>query len=139
MINALLVTDENGFPLYDQNLTQLGHFEPAMLSGFISTISHIGHSLFHENIGTVQFGTGKNPAFITIITKEITKSAHTVHFVFFMQGKCDMVYIKEIAAAIFIEIKRSLQTNTTALFKIPKFRRVIDEIIEHRFYNFRAC
>ena len=139
MINALLITDANGFPLYDKNITQLKHFEPSLLSGLISSISHIGQSIFHENIGTVQFGNEVDPAFICIITKEIPQTKQVVHFVFFMQGRCDMVYIKKIAAGIFIEIKRNLQAKAGSLFEIPSFQSKVDQIIEHRFYNFRAC
>ena len=140
MISALLITDANGFLLYDKNINhQLKDFEPSLLSGLISSISHIGQSIFHKNIGTVQFGNNKDPAFICILTKEIPQTKQTVHFVFFMQGRCDIVYIKKIAAGIFIEIKRSLQAKAGSLFEIPNFQSKVDQMIEYQFYNFRAC
>ena len=139
MISALLITNASGFPLYDRNLTQLQHFEPLLLSGLISSISHIGQTIFHENIGTVQFGHDSNPSFISIITREIPRTKQKVFFIFFMKGRCEIIYIKNITAAIFIEIRRSLQAKAGSIFKIPDFKPTVDKIIEHRFYNFRAC
>lgn len=133
MLKNLLICDANGMPFYSREFGNLEeNLDPALLSGLISAIGSLGQNLFHKELATINFGEGRaEDARIVIVSKDLFARDQHIAFVFF--SSCDDASLKtfrEVATAIFIEVKNLFQQDPPDVDRIAV---LADKVIDHRF------
>ena len=132
MLEMLLIADNEGNPLYSRSFLKETR-NPQLFSGLISAINLIGVELFKKDVATIVFGEHAEEEQIFVITREIPSQKRTLNFVFVCNCNCNQKAFREVATAIFIEIKPMVRSNLGS--NIPQ---IVDKILETRFNGMRA-
>ncbi|UYP47123.1 hypothetical protein NEF87_003408 [Candidatus Lokiarchaeum ossiferum] len=136
MIKCLQICDSLGFPFFNRIFGNFPEMDETLLAGLISAISSISNQIFHQKLATITFGEGKGKSNIVIVQKDFLQEKKSIYFVFFIQGECDMVLIKEVSTEIFIKLKNSFR-NPTNIFN--ELKEKINFILDTRFHSLTVC
>lgn len=131
MIQKILICNNSGYPFFSRDFDDsLPDFDPALLSGLISSIGALGNELFKKKIAQINFGSEGKGSFIYIVSKEILFENKSIYFVFFMQGQLQDKLAKELSTQIFIENKTILKNPERRFTEISqKVNKIIDNIL----------
>jgi len=132
MLETLLIADNEGNPFYSRSFLNVSR-NPELFSGLISAIHHIGVQLFKKDVASIVFGEHADGEQIFVVTRDMPSQQKTMNFVFVCTCHCDQKAFREIATAIFIEIKPIINSNL-----IRNIPLIVDKIIDTRFNGMRA-
>lgn len=136
MIKAILISDSVGFPFYSRSVNSFEELNKNLFSGLICAIGKIGKKLFHQNLATIHFGDNVSQSHMVIIAKQLFLEKKIIYFAFFIEGECNHILLKEIAASIFIEVKSFLSMPSEDLTQI---QGKIDNILAKKYGNLNFC
>ena len=127
ILQSLMIADSKGAPLYYRGFGT-AHTDPQIFSGLIATISMIGVQLFKKEVATVQFGANPDDEQIIVITRDLFQANKHVNFVFVCTCDCEQKIFREVASAIFIEIKPLIRNDKT-----DGIAAIVNKIVDTRF------
>lgn len=136
MIKAILISDSSGFPFYSRSVNSFEELNKNLFSGLICAIGKIGKKLFKQNLATIHFGANISQSHMIVISKQLFSEKKIVYFAFFIEGECNHILIKEIAASIFIEVKSFLSVQSEHLAEI---QLKIDNLLAKKYGNLNFC
>lgn len=132
MLQTLLIADNDGNVYYNRSFGK-EHYDPPLFSGLISAIHLVGFQLFKKDVASIVFGEHQNGEQIFVITRDIPAQKRTINFVFVCDCTCDQKVFREVATAIFIEIKPIVNSNL-----LQNIQRIVDKIIDTRFNGLKS-
>ena len=136
MIKSFLITDSQSFPYYSRSMNNFGEVDIKLFSGLICATGRMGQNLFDKNLATIHFGEGQAQSHLVIITKTIFSEKRVIYFAFFIEGDCNLAFLREIASNIYIEIKSQIRGNSLDLTRL---RDKVDNIIENKYAELSFC
>ncbi len=134
MILCLQICDSQGFPFYTRTFGGYSEVDGALLSGLVSVIGNLGRQIFKQNIATITFGTANEATNMIVVAKDLYSENKSIYFVFYLKGKYNNQFIKEIATTLFIENKIQLCSTD---FEADPIKIRVDNLIKVKFNDFK--